>query len=113
MSELQTTSATDKMLRMNKREYRAKVLASHIMQKISDALYEADQEHRNLNKYVHNALLETFMSEGIDIVSDIDRHQCGLPPRDEYGWTLEELYALEQKKLDLMMQPLPTVIMLP
>ena len=104
------TTAYDKYMRINKRQYRANTLAAHIMQKISDALYEADQKHRNLNRFVHNALLETFISEGIDIVTDLDRQQYGLPPRDEYGWTLEELHALEQKKLELMTRPMPAII---
>lgn len=103
-------TATSQMMRMNKREYRARNLSSYIMNKIYDALIAADQEHRSLPRFVENALLETFMTKGIDIVSDYERQEYGLPPRDEYGYTLEELHALEEKKLELMRRPMPSII---
>lgn len=42
---------------------------------------------------------------GVQVVTDADRQQAGLPPRNHHGMTLEELAILERRQIEAMMHP--------
>jgi hypothetical protein len=48
----------------------------------------------------------------VEVVTDYTRQEAGLPPRDGKGWTMEELVALERKRLELMSAPPRTMVTL-
>lgn len=55
-------------------------------------------------------LEDLFMEVGIDVVTDEDRRKAGLKPRGERGWTSDELKILEQKRLEVLLAPIQTII---
>lgn len=52
-----------------------------------------------------SALYTAFYEAGADAVTDADRANAGLPPRDAKGWTAQELAALELFRLQVMCKP--------
>ncbi|MGI9251303.1 MAG: hypothetical protein ACR2PR_08905 [Pseudohongiellaceae bacterium] len=50
--------------------------------------------------------LKAYMDkEGVCLVSDFDRNVYGLPPRDKWGWTEDELIALEECRVEELRRP--------
>jgi hypothetical protein len=58
---------------------------------------------RDRHKACHDTLLALFMETGAEVITDIDRRNVGLPPRDEYGMTPPELSLFELRRLETMM----------
>lgn len=86
--------------RVDLRRRRAEALASAVLQKINGFLAEEDR------KDTYCALMELFLGSGVEVLTDEDRRQAGLPSRDDYGWTPQELSALELARLETMVKPL-------
>ncbi|BCH59160.1 hypothetical protein RvVAR0630_17840 [Agrobacterium vitis] len=53
--------------------------------------------------YTINNILEAM---GAELITDECRRQIGLPPRDQNGWTADELIALEHSRLMALIKPL-------
>ena len=85
---------------INIRQRRATDLAHLVMRRLEPHLQE--DRYRD----VIEALLDLFMQEGVEVVTDRDREHHGLPPRGPEGWTTSELVALEHARLALMMRPI-------
>jgi hypothetical protein len=98
----------DQIERINKRRMRAMSLTAQIMQLVGR--YIPDDPERDLLKDLHYELLEALERHGAEIVSDFDRQEYGLPPRGPDGWTMEEIIALEQKRLEALTRPLQMII---
>lgn len=106
----------------NRRHQRALSLTHEVMRVIGPYLDELDdwrtrEAHQadedstaRPHREVMDKLLEILMATGIEIITDRDREQCGLPARGPDGWTLEELVALEKVRLDVMTRPPPMFI---
>lgn len=94
-------NATEKMLQINKRRMRAQMMAAELYRVIEPHL-DRDADRRT----VHDGLMELIFSDGWEVITDAQRAEAGLPPRNEEGWTAEELVALEQHRLDLMTRPI-------
>lgn len=90
--------------RLNLRENKAKQLASSVLNEL-DRLIPYDCKNQ-----VWEKLVDLFMMDGIEILTDHDREQAGLPPRGPEGWTTDELIALEKMRLDVLMKPISMVI---
>lgn len=60
----------------------------------------------------HRIISEFLTRIGAELVTDWDRDQAGLPPRGSLGWTIEELRVLEYRRLEAMLQPMPSVVRL-
>lgn len=65
---------------------------------ISDVLREFIPHESQCD--AHYALLKMLYDSGVDVVTDADRAQAGLPPRDNLGWTADELRIIEAIKLE-------------
>ena len=107
------------------RRLRAQKLTASIIHELSPILEECErlngivrQEHPDLCSDVadmafrraHDVIFKLMYESGVDVVTDCDRADLGLPARDHDGWTHEELLALEQRRLDLLRQPIPQLI---
>ena len=57
---------------------------------------------KDLFRHVKGELMEILMAQGVEIMTDRLRQEIGLPPRGPDGWTVEEIIALEQRRLDEM-----------
>ena len=100
--------ATDRIERINKRRMRAMSLTAQIMQLVSKHVpYDPD---RDLMRDLHYELLEALERHGAEIVSDFDRQEFGLPPRGPDGWTMEEIIALEQRRMEMLTRPMAPMI---
>jgi hypothetical protein len=101
-------NATEMSMRMNLRQRRAQVLAAHVMEKLRGHLYE--DRDRDTLRDVHEILMQEFMAQGVEVLTDYDREQYGLPPRGPDGWTMEELLALERRRLEILTRPLAPMV---
>lgn len=100
--------ATDQIERINKRRMRAMSLTAQIMELVGKYIpYDPD---RDLTRDLHYELLDALERHGAEIVSDFDRQEFGLPPRGPDGWTMEEIIALEQRRLEMLTRPIQFVV---
>lgn len=97
----------DQMERIDKRRMRAMALTSQIMHIIGK--YVPRDVERDAMRDLHYELQDALEKAGAEIISDYDRQQCGLSPRGPDGWTMEEIVALEKRRLELMYAPMPPV----
>lgn len=100
-------TATQMMPRHDLRRSRAMSLASAVMQKVSPFL---DAENGSAHRDAFGEIFELFLTEGVEVLTDFDRTNYGLPPRGPDGWTHEEVVALERLRLDMLLRPIRTVV---
>ena len=81
----------------NKRLLRAKQLAAEIIREIEDV----SDPKTNLSA-VYNSLLDVLYANGASWITDQDRAEMGLEPRDDKGWTPSERIKLEQDRSNAM-----------
>lgn len=53
-----------------------------------------------------DVLIKVLSEEGVEVLTDYDREQCGLPARGPDGWTIDEIVALERRRLEVLTRPL-------
>ncbi|MBA8904842.1 hypothetical protein [Aminobacter ciceronei] len=94
--------ATEAMDRINFRRRRADVLVAAIMDKVGH-LVDDKREFCGL-------LRELLADAGIEVLSDFNRMELGLPPRGEDGWTAQEIVAMERLRLEIMLRPITMTI---
>lgn len=56
-------------------------------------------------------LAKMLYESGADIITDADRATAGLSPRGPYGLTREQLRIIEARHTEMMLHPLPPIIM--
>jgi len=83
----------------NKRLLRAQSMASAVMQTLGKFIKD---DNRDEKKYAHRALMDLFMGQGVEVITDRDRIEAGLPLRDEYGITEMELQIIENRRMTIM-----------
>lgn len=98
----------DQIERIDKRRMRAMALTAQIMQIVGK--YVPHDRERDLQRDLHYELQEAMEKVGAEIISDYDRQQYGLPARGPDGWTMEEIVALEKRRLEMMLAPMPPII---
>ncbi|UQD69187.1 hypothetical protein JEY40_24540 [Bradyrhizobium japonicum] len=101
--------ATDQMMRQDMRRLRIQPLLHEILHIVGKHLSDEDYR-RNALRDLHNELFDKFHEMGIEIVSDHMRAAMGLPARGPDGWTVEELIALEQKRIEMLTRPIQLVV---
>jgi len=102
--ELWTPAFDQQTLQPELRRARTQRLVAYIMHHVGRHLCDHGENHgpRDASRDLFEALYEA----GAEVVTDADRAAAGLPPRDQYGLTREELVLLEQRRLDAMRAPL-------
>lgn len=98
-------TATQVSMRLNLRRRRSDMLTHEVMRRLERYI------DRDAISAAHSQLRELFEEQGVDILTDYDRKEYGLPPRGPDGWTVEEIVALEQRRLELMYAPMPPMIL--
>jgi hypothetical protein len=96
-------TATEQLKRQDLRMMRAQYLVAAVIQKISPFL---DERQDRARRDAHEALIELFHNEGVDVITDASRADAGLPPRGPDGYTVDELLAIEKRRLDYLSAPL-------
>lgn len=96
-------TATEQLKRRDMRLMRAQHLVSAVMQKLSPYF---DERQDSARRDAYEALLELFHSEGVDVITDAQRADAGLPPRGPDGYTAEEVLAIEKRRLDVLTGPI-------
>lgn len=102
--------ATETLMRMDLRRRRAQLLMHMVMDAVDPFLCDHDPEIGNPRRRLHDALFRTFMEQGVEVLTDHEREQHGLPARGPDGWTTEELVELERKRLEALARPLAPLI---
>lgn len=97
--------AIDEAIRIDLRRRRIQPLIAEILQIVSRHLSE-DDYRRNAMRELHDELFDKLFDQGIEIVTDHTRAEIGLPPRGPDGWTVAELLALEQVRLEMLTRQL-------
>lgn len=104
MENLTATQIRDRdHFRLNLREYKAKQLASAVMKELSDLIPDRCRNE------AWDRLVGLFAMKGAEILTDYDREQAGLSPRGPEGYTVDELIAIERRRLAVLATP-PSMI---
>lgn len=98
----------NQLQRIDKRRLRAMALTSQIMSIVSK--YIPHDRERDPMRDLAYELQEAMEKNGAEIISDFDRQEWGLPPRGPDGWTIEEIMAMEKRRLEIMLAPMPPMI---
>jgi len=100
---------SSRTLTIDKRRMRAQALTAHVMHTIGKylCLHGEVDGAREANR----DLFAMFHEAGADIVTDLDRANAGLAPRDHNGLTREELHLMEMKRIEAMLRPIPPMIL--
>lgn len=97
--ENMATKTYEENYRINLRRMRADALLAAVLDKIRPFLNE------DCEKDAYYALLEFFIQEGVEVLTDYHRKEMGLPSRDGEGWTPKEVHALELKRMEELLAP--------
>ncbi len=81
--------------RIDKRKRRADALASAVIQEIGGMLQP------DMKRDAMRAIVDLLWRIGADVITDAERAEIGLPPRDNMGWTSEEL-AIREAHLNML-----------
>lgn len=98
----------DQLQHIDKRRLRAMALTAHILQIVGR--YIPHNSERDPMRDLAYELQEALEKNGAEIISDFDRQEWGLPPRGPDGWTIEEIMAMEKRRLEYMLAPMPPMI---
>lgn len=92
--------------RLNLRRRRADSI-TRLMLSVMKEHFRDDDEMSYSRRYqkAFDDITEKVRAIGGELVTDDDREACGLPPRGPDGWTMDELIALEKKRLEAYYPP--------
>lgn len=95
---------------LNNRVERINLRHNRAMRMVA-ATFHAIKKHIDDDAWeaVHDALMKLFTEEGVEIFTDADRAQLGLPPRGPDGWTAEEIVAMDHRITSALVAPVPPV----
>ncbi len=91
------------------RRIRAQRLTGSIMQELSPLLDRSQDDF--LRRDVHEAVFNLLWRTGVEIITDFDRKELGLPDRGNEGWTPDELRIMEAKRIEALLSPMPPMLM--
>ncbi len=100
-------TAFEESMRLDVRRVRSQQITHFIFHALRDFIPD-DCQGRALD-----TLYRLLHEAGAEIVTDHTRAEAGLPARGPDGWTVEELLALERRRLEIMARPLAPIIMEP
>tara|TARA_R110000823_G_scaffold39872_9_gene106258 strand:+ start:75 stop:446 length:372 start_codon:yes stop_codon:yes gene_type:complete len=96
-------TATEMRIRMNRhplRQMRAESLAHAVFSAIEQYVDPRDTRH------CIYAIAKLFTEKGVEVLTDLDRERYGLPPRDENGWTQQDIVVLESLRALAIIRPI-------
>ena len=96
-------TASEQLKRRDMRLMRAQHLVAAVMQKLGPYF---DDRQDSARRDAYEALLELFRSEGVDVITDAQRADAGLSPRGPDGYTVDEMLAIEKRRIDMLAAPL-------
>jgi hypothetical protein len=96
------------MLYPQHRHRNARRLTAHIMHTID--MYLPYDDKNRVRRDISNELEKLFYTTGVDIITEADRIQAGLMPRDHNGLTLEEIKLIDARYMKALLEPLTTPI---
>jgi hypothetical protein len=99
------SSATEMSMRTDLRRRRAHSLAAAVLKELRGHLDDYEVE-----RAVAHAMERVFSQEGVEVLTDYDRAQIGLPPRSGDGWSVDEIIALERMRLEALYKPMTMTI---
>jgi hypothetical protein len=91
-------------LRIDLRRMRADQLAHAIFRKVQPRLHGEDEDR--IDRDVFYAILEVLYEAGVEVITDWQRAELGLPPRGPDGWTDDEVRAMEAMRMKALLQPI-------
>ena len=94
--------------RQNLRYARAMKLTSAVMDRIDKYIPRRSEDYTPVK--IHSEILEFLMAEGVELLTDFDRNEMGLAPRDSSGWTQQEIRAWDARLLMAALSPMPGFI---
>ena len=100
---MKATDMTDRHT-FNIRHTKASQIASFLMHTLDEMIPRACWSE------AHAKIMEFLMTEGLEIITDDDRRNAGLPPRGPNGWTAVELHALEHARLQALSAPFAAIL---
>lgn len=59
---------------------------------------------------IAEALFDLFFAIGAEVITDADRAEAGLDPRNERGLTMHELHAMEDRLMAAMRTPVHVIV---
>lgn len=83
---------------------RADMLTAMVMNQIEPFLRVDDEIDGR--KHASRKLREFLHTLGVEVITDFERTQAGLPLRGQEGYTEEELHHLEDARREAMMRPI-------
>jgi hypothetical protein len=96
------------------RKYRADRITAEIMQIIDKHLRDnQDALERNTMRYIHRDILDMFFKADVDVVTEIDRIDAGLPRHNAYGYTKEEMRIMELHRQKKMLEAMHSIFVVP
>jgi hypothetical protein len=97
---------TDWLMAPDLRRNRTHQLVALVMSVVSKYI---TNDRDDLRRKAHHDLYNAFYEAGVEVITDQTRVSMGLPPRGDLGWTRVELHAMEAKRLEAMLAPLPPI----
>jgi hypothetical protein len=110
LGTLPRREASSPKITMNRRYMRAQLLLGHTMSIVGKHICDCDHSQRNHHRDCARELLDLFFDSGAQIITDAERAEAGLPPRDEHGMTEDELQILENHALAAMRATAPMMM---
>lgn len=109
--ETKMTTATGLM-----RDYspdRRRVQINAIIAFVMDAIGKHIPDDGHSRKHAVYDLQDALARAGVEIITEQERLNAGLPPRNERGWTQEELRILDARIMKAMLEPAPSMYTFP
>lgn len=101
------SSNWDKPMMAPLRQMRAQRITAELMRVLDKHLrHDPDISLRK----IHEDIFDMFFKADVDIVTEIDRINAGLPRRNAYGLTREEMQIMEHKRKELMLSPMGKLV---
>ncbi|MFZ4534310.1 MAG: hypothetical protein ACOYOJ_21200 [Alsobacter sp.] len=105
--QVQSENIFDKA-RVNYRPDRRRAQINSIVALVFDAIgkHVPDASRRQATYDLVDALHKT----GASFFTEQDRQEAGLSPRDDHGWTREELAVMDARLLKALLEPMPAMV---
>lgn len=94
-------------LRPDRRRAQINAMVALVMNAIGKHIPDDGSSRR---RAVHD-LMDALHKTGASFFTEQDRIAAGLSPRDDYGWTREELVAMDLRITRAMLEPMPPMFL--